>query len=46
VASRRRTIVFLLLAFAAAGAAWAAWWHKVGRYYESTDNAYVAGNLV
>ena len=46
MASRRRTLVLLLGAFALAGAAWAAWWQAVGRYYESTDNAYVAGNLV
>jgi membrane fusion protein (multidrug efflux system) len=46
VASRRRTLSVLILLFAAAGAGWAAWWHSVGRYYESTENAYVAGNLV
>jgi membrane fusion protein (multidrug efflux system) len=46
MASRRRTLFLLVLLFAAAGAAWAAWWHTVGRFYESTDNAYVAGNLV
>ena len=45
MASRRRTIVLLLLAFAAAGAGWAAWWHMVGRYYESTDNAYVQADM-
>jgi membrane fusion protein (multidrug efflux system) len=45
---RRRRIVLVLLvfAFAAGGAGWAAWWHLVGRNFETTDNAYVAGNLV
>jgi membrane fusion protein (multidrug efflux system) len=44
----RRRIVLVLLAFACAagGAVWAAWWHLVGRNFETTDNAYVAGNLV
>jgi len=46
VANRRRTLGLMLLLFAAALAAWAAWWYRVGRFYESTDNAYVAGNLV
>ncbi len=46
MASRRRTLVVVILLFVAAGAAWAAWWQMVGRFYESTDNAYVAGNLV
>ena len=44
---RRRGVLFaLLFVFAAAGAAWAAWWHFTGRWYESTENAYVAGNVV
>ena len=43
---RRVAVVLLVFAFAAGGAAWAKWWHEVGRYFESTDNAYVAGNLV
>jgi membrane fusion protein, multidrug efflux system len=46
VASRRRTLLVLILAFLAAGGGWAAWWQLSGRYYETTDNAYVAGNLV
>jgi membrane fusion protein (multidrug efflux system) len=46
VASRRRTLLVLLVLFAGALAVWAGWWYQVGRYYESTDNAYVAGNLV
>ncbi len=47
-ASRRRrgVLVFLFLVFAIAGAGWAVWWHLVGRWHESTDNAYVAGHVV
>ena len=43
---RRIALVVLILVFAAAGAAWGAWWQLVGRNFESTENAYVAGNLV
>lgn len=43
---RRGTLVALLLLFAAAGAGWAAWWHLSGKWYENTENAYVAGHLV
>lgn len=43
---RRGVLVFLFLAFAAAGSVWAVWWHLVGRWHESTDNAYVAGHVV
>ncbi len=43
---RRGTLIVLLLLFAAAGAGWAAWWHLVGKWYENTENAYVAGHLV
>ncbi len=44
---KRRAVLFLMLfAFAAVGAVWGAWWQLVGRNFESTDNAYVAGNLV
>ena len=46
MARRRTAIVLLLAAFALAGGAWAAWWQLVGRFRETTDNAYVAGNLV
>jgi membrane fusion protein (multidrug efflux system) len=43
---RRRTIVWLLVAFALAGAAYGAWWALEGRYTEFTDDAYVAGHVV
>ena len=48
MASRRRrgVLLTLLFVFACAGASWAAWWHLVGRWFESTENAYVAGNVV
>jgi len=47
VAKRRRALLVLLIAlFALAGGAWAFWWQTVGRFYESTENAYVAGNVV
>lgn len=38
--------MLLVVLFAVAGGAWAFWWQSVGRYYESTENAYVAGNVV
>ncbi|HKW37301.1 MAG TPA: efflux RND transporter periplasmic adaptor subunit [Burkholderiales bacterium] len=44
---RRRLLLSLVLAaFATAGASFAGWWFVSGRYYESTDDAYVVGNLV
>ena len=46
MASRRRTLLWLILALLAAGGGWAAWWQLIGRFYETTDNAYVAGNLI
>ncbi|HET7766512.1 MAG TPA: efflux RND transporter periplasmic adaptor subunit [Burkholderiales bacterium] len=44
---RRRLLLSLALgAFAALGAGFTGWWFASGRYYESTDDAYVSGNLV
>ena len=43
---RRGILVLLFVVFVAAGAGWALWWHLVGRWHESTDNAYVAGHVV
>jgi len=43
---RRAALLLVALAIAACGAGWSAWWHLVGRHFETTDNAYVAGNLV
>jgi membrane fusion protein (multidrug efflux system) len=44
---RRRLLVATVLgASAAVGIAFAGWWLASGRYHESTDDAYVGGNLV
>lgn len=46
-ASRRRgLLLFLFGLFLVAGIAYAAYWALLGRYAESTDDAYVGGNLV
>ncbi|TBR21328.1 MAG: HlyD family efflux transporter periplasmic adaptor subunit [Candidatus Nitrosotenuis sp.] len=43
----RKTVVLRIAAvFIIAGAAWGGWWWTTGRFYEFTDDAYVAGNLV
>jgi membrane fusion protein (multidrug efflux system) len=46
--NRKRRLVLLALSavFIVAGAAAAAWWWLDGRWYETTDDAYVQGNLV
>lgn len=46
MASRRHALTGMLLVVAAAAGGWAAWWQLSGRFYQSTENAYVAGNLV
>src|SRR5262249_20172316 len=43
---RRLLISAVLAAFAVVGVAVAGWWLAVRRYHESTDDAYVGGNLV
>ena len=43
---RARTLLLLVLLFAAAGIAYAVYWSLIGRYVESTDDAYVGGNIV
>jgi membrane fusion protein, multidrug efflux system len=44
---RRRLLLSLVLAgFAAVGIGSGVWWLVSGRYHESTDDAYVGGNLV
>ena len=44
--NRKYGLIIVLLVFLLAGL-WAGWhWLTVGRYYQSTDDAYVAGNLV
>ncbi|EUD12293.1 multidrug efflux MFS transporter periplasmic adaptor subunit EmrA [Providencia alcalifaciens] len=43
---RRNALMFLTFIFVAIGIGWTAYWYIVLRHYESTDNAYVAGNQV
>lgn len=43
---RRNVLMFLTFLFVAIGIGWAIYWFLVLRHYESTDNAYVAGNQV
>jgi membrane fusion protein (multidrug efflux system) len=43
---RRRLLTIVGVVVAVVGLAWFAWWYLESRNYESTDNAYVAGNIV
>ncbi|MBN3787948.1 HlyD family efflux transporter periplasmic adaptor subunit [Burkholderia sp. Ac-20353] len=43
---RKRLLVLLTAAVVVSGAAYAAYYFTIGRYYQSTDDAYVSGNLV
>jgi len=43
---RRRWLVGLGAALALIALVWLAWWLLEARFYESTDDAYVAGDLV
>ncbi|WP_374673323.1 efflux RND transporter periplasmic adaptor subunit [Ideonella sp.] len=45
-AARRRGLVGVALVVALAGASWGVWHWLHGRHHETTDNAYVAGNVV
>jgi membrane fusion protein, multidrug efflux system len=45
-ASRKRLLALLAASIVVAGAAYGAYYYTFGRYYESTDDAYVSGNLV
>ncbi len=44
--ARRRGLTLIALAVAVAGAAWGGWHWMHARNFETTDNAYVAGNVV
>lgn len=45
--TKRRRMLFMLGAiFLSAGLLYGSWWFVSGRYHESTDDAYVGGNLV
>ncbi len=43
---RKNALIFLTFVFIAIGIGWGVYWYLVLRHYESTDNAYVAGNQV
>jgi len=43
---RARWLLIVVAVFVIVGAGAAAWWSLYGRFYESTDDAYVAGDLV
>jgi len=43
---RKRLLLGVLALFTAAGLSYLVYWLAVGRYVESTDDAYVAGNVV
>ncbi|MBP6122893.1 MULTISPECIES: multidrug efflux MFS transporter periplasmic adaptor subunit EmrA [Providencia] len=43
---RKNALIFLTFIFIAIGIGWSVYWYLVLRHYESTDNAYVAGNQV
>jgi len=43
---RKRLLTIVLGAFALLALLWAAYWAFVGRFHESTDDAYVGGNVV
>ena len=43
---RRRGLLWLTSVVIVAGAAYGSWWFLYGRYYESTDDSYVNGDLV
>ena len=43
---RRKALTILAAVVVVAGAAWGAWEWRVAGHYESTDNAYVQGNVI
>src|SRR5512142_1523642 len=43
---RKRLLLIAAAVFLLAGIGWAAWYFLVGQWYESTDDAYVGGNVV
>jgi len=45
-ARRRRALSVVLVVFLLVGIGWLAWWYLESRGHETTDNAYVSGNLV
>ena len=45
-ARRRRALSVVIAVFLLVGIGWLAWWYLESRGHETTDNAYVGGNLV
>ena len=45
-ARRRRALSVVMVVFLLIGIGWIAWWYFESRGHETTDNAYVGGNLV
>ena len=43
---RKRLLLLVLALFAVAGLSYCVYWLTIGRYIETTDDAYVAGNVV
>ena len=43
---RKRLLLMLTAAFAIAGVVYATYWWFIGQYSETTDDAYVAGNMI
>ena len=43
---RRKGFILMGVLFLAAGVVWGLYWLLVARFYETTDDAYVAGNIV
>jgi len=43
---RKTALAIILLLFAAGGIAWGVWWWLAGQWVETTDDAYVGGNVV
>jgi membrane fusion protein, multidrug efflux system len=43
---RKRLLLIVAAVFALAGLGWAAWYFLVGQWHETTDDAYVGGNVV
>lgn len=43
---RKRLLLALAVIFTAAGSAAYVYWHSYARFYETTDDAYVAGNII
>ena len=43
---RRGLVAGVLTAFLIVGIAYGTWWHFIGRFSESTEDAYVVGNIV